>query len=175
MNNFDQSLEQERNIRTMHDALILEALKKVCAANEWTFEHSRNSNEQEDKAGADLLLKVREQLQPLKVDLKLSYADVWRVPIEWRVGANQHGKPWAIAGKSDLILWVNPKHDHAYWANGKALALRLLNLTDLERDYLISSELKQVTKLKDSTFETLVNLLPPSYFVHFVKGFGGVV
>lgn len=175
MNHFDQSLKQERNIRTMHDALILEALKKVCAESGLTFEHSRNGNNAEDQAGADIVLKVREQRQPLKVDLKLSKSDVWRVPLEWRLGKNQHGLPWGISGKSDLIIWLNPKHDHFYWCKAKPLAAKLKTLTDNERAALIRCEIESKDWHKKGNYTTLASMMQPTHFIKLVEGFGGVL
>jgi hypothetical protein len=172
---FNHDLNNERNTRNIHAPFILETLKRFCSANGLTYEHSRNGSKAEDRLGADILLKVKEKPIPLKVDLKTSNSDVWRVAVEWRYGRNQQQMPWAISGKSDLIIWLNPKHEHFYYADAKKLAQRIKDLTDSERKHLILNEKRFENRAGGSQFETVCNLMPPSYFVDFVAGFGGVL
>lgn len=176
MIDFRESLNHEREIRTLFEPFIIEAVTRLCKAHSLTFQSLATGSEADDANGVDAWLRVQERLQPIAIDLKISNQSSWRIPLEWRSGRNQYAKPWAIAAKCDLYFWVNPKHSQAYYADARLLATKLTSsMTDLDRDLLVTCEYSSVSTVNGQTFESLVSLCTPELFCRLTKGFGGAV
>jgi hypothetical protein len=175
MINFDKSLQHERELRTSFDGYIMQAIQRICNANGLTFEFATNGTAQDDKNGIDLWVKVKQKLNPISVDLKVSNQSKWRIALEWRQGRNQHSQPWALSAKSNLIVWVNPKHEQCFYADSAMLANKLQRLTSDEREWLLGCEYTSTSKCGDSVFESHVSLINHDDFIRFCRSFGGAI
>lgn len=178
----DQSLsyqaDLDESIKLQRHPFVGVAVKKLAQSLGLNLVSYRDGTSQEDKQGGDVICHFSDRLAPLFVDLKLAKTPkAKRASLEWERGINQRGTPWALDGsKGDIILWVHPHEQFAYFALRKPLADLISNPDDVTLAFLTSGQkFSHWTQSGDQRFQTHIHLYERKLFITWllINSIGG--
>lgn len=171
----DQSLsyqaDLDESIKLQRHHFIGIAIQKLAQALGLNLIGYRNGTPAEDRLGGDVICHFSDRLAPLFVDLKLAKTPkAKRASLEFERGINQKATPWALNGsKGDIVLWVHPHEQRAYFAHRKRLADAINGPDDITLAFLTSGQkFSHWTQSGNQHFQTHIHLFERKPFIDWL-------
>ena len=167
----------ESHKKTLHP-FVGQTITKLCERLQIINPVWRIGSVSEDKEGADIVLcgTHNGKYKELKIDLKITDKPSYkRIPVEWQRGLGQIATPWAISGKSSIILWINTALKRASFVSGTNLARELTASPhgNLTRNMLTTGfDYRGKSVCNGQTFETKCRIVNKDVFDHWAKALG---
>lgn len=168
----------DESIKLQRHPFVGVAIQKLATALGLNLISYRNGTPAEDRLGGDVICHFSDRLAPLFVDLKLAKTPkAKRASLEFERGINQKATPWALDdSKGDIVLWVHPHEQFAYFALRKPLADLISNPDDMTLAFLTSGQrFSHWTQSDNQRFQTHIHLYDRKPFITWlsINGIGG--